>query len=107
VVDPHDLKGLEAVLREEMARPGVSVVITRRPCVMIRKPVSRAVAVLDPALCIGCRRCMSLGCPAISFRDGNPVINSLLCYPECRLCADVCPKGALSKDYSREAVDAD
>jgi len=107
VVDPHDLKGLESILREEMARPEVSVVITRRPCVMIRKPTGKATAVLDPATCIGCRRCLSLGCPAISFRDGKPVINTLLCYPDCRLCADVCPKGALSKDYRREAVDAE
>lgn len=107
VVDPHDLKGLESILREEMARPEVSVVITRRPCVMIRKPAGKATAVLDPAACIGCRRCLSLGCPAISFRDGKPVINTLLCYPDCRLCADVCPKGALSKDYRREAVDAE
>jgi len=107
VVDPHDLKGLESILREEMARPEVSVVITRRPCVMIRKPTGKATAVLDPAACIGCRRCLSLGCPAISFHDGKPVINTLLCYPDCRLCADVCPKGALSKDYRREAVDAE
>ena len=107
VVDPHDLKGLEAVLKEEMARPEASVVITRRPCVMVRKPSGKAVAVLDPEACIGCRRCMSLGCPALSFHDGRPVVNGLLCYPDCRLCADVCPKGALSKDYNREASRAD
>ncbi len=107
VVDPHDLPGLESVLKEEMARPEVSVVITRRPCVMVVRPRPGAVAKLDPSLCISCRRCMSLGCPAISFHDGRPVVNSLLCYPECRLCADVCPKGALSKDYRREAADAD
>jgi indolepyruvate ferredoxin oxidoreductase, alpha subunit len=99
VVDPHDLPGLEKVLREELAREEVSVVITRRPCIMIRKPESRAVAELDPAKCVSCKRCMSLGCPALSFVDGHPVVNRLLCYPECRLCADVCPKGALSKAY--------
>ncbi len=102
VVDPHDLKGLEAVLREEMDREGVSVVITRRPCVMVGRPSGSAVAVLDPELCISCRRCLSLGCPAISFENDRPVVNPLLCYPDCRLCADVCPKGALSKDYRRE-----
>lgn len=98
VVDPHDLKSLERILKEEMAVPEVSVVITRRPCVMIRRPEHRAVAVLDPAKCVSCRRCMSLGCPALSFVDGRPVVNAMLCYPECRLCADVCPKGALTKD---------
>jgi len=98
VVDPHDLPAMERVLKEEMASREVSVVIARRPCVMVRKVTHHEVAELQPELCIGCRRCMSLGCPALSFVDGKPVVNSLLCYPECRLCADVCPKGALRKN---------
>jgi indolepyruvate ferredoxin oxidoreductase alpha subunit len=102
VVDPHDLPEMERVLREEMAREEVSVVIACRPCVMIRKVSSKAVAELQADLCIGCRRCMSLGCPALSFKDKKPVVNRLLCYPECRLCADVCPKGALRKNTGGE-----
>jgi indolepyruvate ferredoxin oxidoreductase alpha subunit len=98
VVDPHNLPEMERVLKEEMAREEVSVVIARRPCVMIGKPSHSAVAELQPETCIGCRRCMSLGCPALSFKDKKPVVNKLLCYPECRLCADVCPKGALRKN---------
>jgi indolepyruvate ferredoxin oxidoreductase alpha subunit len=98
VVDPHDLPEMERVLKEEMAREEVSVVIARRPCVMIGKPSHSAVAELQPEICVGCRRCMSLGCPALSFKDKKPVVNKLLCYPECRLCADVCPKGALRKN---------
>jgi len=108
VVDPHDLPRMEKVLREELAVEEPSVIITRRPCVMLRKPGKRVTAELDREKCIGCRRCISLGCPALSFDAGekHPVVDRMICFPECRLCADVCPKGALTKDYDRGSCDA-
>ncbi len=98
VVDPHDLKEMKAAFEEEMARDELSVIITRRPCIMATRPSRRSVATLDPDACISCRQCMKLGCPAISWKDDRPVISRLLCWPNCNLCVQVCPVGALSKD---------
>jgi indolepyruvate ferredoxin oxidoreductase alpha subunit len=98
VVDPHDLEEMEKVLREEMERDELSVIITRRPCIMTYRPSKAATAVLDTEKCISCRICMNLGCPAISFEEDLPSINPMLCWPNCDLCVQVCPTGALSKD---------
>ena len=99
-VDPHDLKEMKRVLQEELDRDELSVIITKRPCVMAYKPKRKTVAVHDPDKCIHCRLCLKLGCPAISWDNEKniPVINEMLCWPNCNLCVQVCPKDALSKD---------
>jgi indolepyruvate ferredoxin oxidoreductase alpha subunit len=98
IVDPHDLPEMERVLKEEADREELSVIITRRPCVMTYRPEKRSVARLDSEKCIGCRQCMKLGCPAISWEGEKPEISKLLCWPNCNLCVQVCPVDALSKD---------
>jgi indolepyruvate ferredoxin oxidoreductase alpha subunit len=98
VVDPHDLPEMEKTFREEMARDELSVIITRRPCIMAYKPEKISVAKLDPEKCIGCKICMNLGCPAISWDVDKPDISSLLCWPNCNMCVQVCPVDAISKD---------
>lgn len=100
VVDPHDLKLMKQVLKEEYEAPELSVIITRRPCIMAYKPLRKTVAVHDPGKCVHCRACIRLGCPAISWdgEAGVPVISEMHCWPNCNLCVQVCPVGALSKD---------
>ncbi len=98
VVDPHDLPEMEKVFQDEMNREELSVIITRRPCVMAYKPKKISVAKLDPEKCISCRLCMQLGCPAISWDEDKPEISSHLCWPNCDLCVQVCPVDAISKD---------
>ena len=100
VVDPHDLKAMKQVLREETAAPEISVIITRRPCIMAYKPLRKTVAEHDPAKCVHCKACLRLGCPAISWNteDNVPVVSEMQCWPNCNLCVQVCPVGALSKD---------
>jgi indolepyruvate ferredoxin oxidoreductase alpha subunit len=98
VVDPHDLPEMEKALKEEMAREELSVIITRRPCIMTYRPRKISVAILDPDKCIGCKMCMKLGCPAISWDVDKPDISGLLCWPNCDLCVQVCPVDAISKD---------
>ena len=99
-VDPHDLPEMKRVLKEEMDRKELSVIITRRPCIMAYKPKRKTVAVHHPDKCIHCRLCLKLGCPAISWDSVKniPVINEMLCWPNCNLCVQVCPKDALTKD---------
>jgi indolepyruvate ferredoxin oxidoreductase alpha subunit len=100
VVDPHDLPEMKRALQEEMSRNELSVIITKRPCIMVYKPGRKTVAQHDPDKCIHCRICAKLGCPAISWEKEKkiPVINEMLCWPNCNLCVQVCPKDALSKD---------
>ncbi len=99
-VDPHNLKEMKKVLMEEFDRDELSVIITKRSCIMAYKPKRKTVAVHDPAKCIHCKLCLKLGCPAISWNseENIPVINEMLCWPNCNLCVQVCPKDALSKD---------
>jgi len=100
VVDPHDLQEMKKALQEEFDREELSVIITRRPCIMAYKPLRKTVAVHDVEKCVHCRLCARLGCPAISWNKEMkiPVINEMLCWPNCNLCVQVCPKDALSKD---------
>ena len=89
---------MEKALKEEMERDQLSVIITRRPCIMSYRPGKRSVASVDLEKCIGCRQCMNLGCPAISWEEDHPEISGLLCWPNCNMCVQVCPVDAISKD---------
>lgn len=98
VVDPHDLPEMEKVFKEEMIRDELSVIITRRPCIMAYKPIRKGIAVVDAEKCISCKLCMKLGCPAISWDGEKPEISKHLCWPDCNMCVQVCPVDAISKD---------
>lgn len=93
VVDPFDLPALEAILREETQREELSVVITKRPCVLIdRSAVKEAFAVSEE--CRNCGACLKLGCPAIVKGEKAVQIDASLCIG-CGLCADICPFHAI------------
>ncbi len=88
-VDPHDLPATEAVLREEDAREGLSVVIAKAPCALLVKETEQVFAV-DEDACTACGVCIRLGCPAISKApDGRAVIDVALCVG-CEQCVHVC-----------------
>ncbi len=99
-IDPHDLPLIKKAFEEEFERDELSVIITKRPCIMQYKPKRKTVAVLDESKCVHCKICIKLGCPAISWDEEKkiPVISDMLCWPNCNLCVQVCPKDALSKD---------
>ena len=71
VVDPYDLSQCESVIKEELAAPEASVVISRRPCALLKYVKHKAPLTVDTAKCVGCKACMKIGCPAISVRDGK------------------------------------
>ncbi len=93
VVDPFDVKQLEKVLKEETARPALSVVITQRPCALIIKQPGTPYY-SDPEKCRNCGMCMRIGCPAIKKTATGVWVDPTQCVG-CGLCARVCPFGAL------------
>ena len=92
VIDPFEVKDLEAVIKRETGRDELSVIITRRPCVMITKQEGTPNVITDN--CKNCRQCMKVGCPAIEMKDGRPYIVTTSCVG-CGLCTRVCPFDAI------------
>lgn len=92
VIDPFEVKDLEAVIKRETDRDELSVIITRRPCVMITKQEGTPNVITDN--CKNCRQCMKVGCPAIEMKDGRPYIVTTSCVG-CGLCTRVCPYDAI------------
>ncbi len=93
VVDPLDMARLKEVIKSEVAAPGPSVIIARRPCVLLTREAGPPVTV-DAEKCKGCKMCLKLSCPAISMQDGKSSVDANLCVG-CNLCVQVCTAGAM------------
>ena len=93
VVDPYDLKACDKVIKEELAVDEPSVIISRRPCALLKYVKHKAPLKVDPKKCIGCKSCMRIGCPAISIKEGKARVDDTLCVG-CGVCAQLCPKDA-------------
>jgi len=96
VVDPYDLKETERVIKEEVAKPCSSVVISRRPCALLKYVKHKAPIVPDKDKCTKCRLCMKIGCPAIMVTDKGVEIDHTLCVG-CGVCTELCHFGALKE----------
>lgn len=104
IVNPLDLEETKRVLAEEMERPETSVVITNKPCVLIKREnvyQRGQVYSVDEDECLGCRACLKIGCPAIEWRPaddgskkGKAHIDSLLCNG-CDVCRQLCKFDAI------------
>ena len=97
VVDPYDLAACREVVLRELAADEPSVIISRRPCVLLKSVKTRSPVTVNTDLCRGCRKCMSLGCPAISFRNKKAVIDHTLCVG-CDVCKQLCPFHAIESE---------
>ena len=89
VVDPYDLKACDAVLKEELAAAEPSVIISRRPCALLKYVKHKAPLAVDPGKCVGCKNCMKIGCPAISIKEGKAHVDATLCVG-CGVCEQLC-----------------
>ena len=94
VVDPYDLKACETAVKEELAAEEPSVIISRRPCVLLKSVKHNAPLAVDADKCRSCKRCMGLGCPAISLKDGKAKIDNTLCVG-CGVCKQLCAFDAI------------
>lgn len=96
-VDAFDTEKLEQIVKEEVARDAVSVIITKAPCVLLKgnvfpykcKPVEDA--------CKKCGMCLKPGCPALTKKaDGSIVIDDTMCNG-CGLCEQLCKFNAIER----------
>ncbi len=115
VVNPFNIKETRRVIKEELLRAGPSLVISRAPCALLavkQKALKKPPMRVDPDKCIGCKACLSIGCPPISWhrleniqvkiekktdkQEGVAVIDATLCNG-CTLCKQLCGVGAIEE----------
>ena len=94
-INAFDVEGLEKLLKQELARDEVSVIITKSPCVLLDKTPVTHVCQADASKCKKCGMCMKPGCPAITrLEDGTIRIDSTMCNG-CGLCRSQCKFDAI------------
>ncbi len=94
VVDPYNLAECDQAVKEELAANEPSVIISRRPCALLKYVKHKAPLIANSDKCVGCKSCMRIGCPAISIVDGKAKIDNTLCVG-CGVCQQLCKFDAL------------
>ncbi len=93
VVDPYDLAACDAVIKEELAANEPSVIISRRPCALLKTVKHKKPLSVNEEKCVGCKACMRIGCPAISMANGKAYVDATQCVG-CGVCEQLCKIGA-------------
>ena len=93
VVDPYDLAACDQAVKEELAAAEPSVIISRRPCALLKYVKHQPPLAVDPEKCKSCKACMKIGCPAISMKGGKAKVDNTLCVG-CGVCEQLCAFGA-------------
>lgn len=96
VVDPYDLEACDKAVKEELAAAEPSVIISRRPCALLKYVEVKPPLNVDKDKCKGCKMCMKLGCPAISIKGGKAQIDNTLCVG-CGVCKQLCKFDAITE----------
>lgn len=94
VVDAYDMAAVENAVREETAKDEVSVIIAKRPCVLLSKAATQPYVINQN--CKRCKACLKIGCPSIvNNEDGSVSINATMC-TGCGVCTQMCHFGAIT-----------
>lgn len=94
VVDPYKMADTEAVIKEELAKEEPSVIISRRPCALLKYVKHNPPLEVVYDNCKGCKSCLKIGCPAISMKDKKAVIDHTQCVG-CGICTEMCKFDAI------------
>lgn len=96
-VNAFDIQELEKVVKEEVARDAVSVIITKSPCVLLKEVSFPNVCKPLSEKCKKCGKCLQPGCPALTRNeDGTITIDQTMCNG-CGLCKQMCPFDAIEE----------
>ena len=96
IADPFDVKEFEKIVKEETAKDEPSVIIAERPCALLKTVKYTGRCVITDK-CKNCKMCLKAGCPAITVKNGKPVIDATQCNG-CTLCMNICPFDAIEKE---------
>ncbi len=94
VVDPYDLAATEKVITEELAADEPSVIISRRPCALLKYVKAKPSLKVDEDKCVACGACKKIGCPAITKKGKKAFIDITLCVG-CGVCQQLCRPNAI------------
>ena len=103
-INPFNLTETRTIIEEEMNRPEPSVIITDKPCVLIKREgifEKSPLLQISEEKCTGCRACLRIGCPAMEWipgegKKGRSHIDPLLC-TGCDVCRQLCKFGAIGR----------
>lgn len=106
-VDPNKLDDMKEAFNWAYSLEEPSVIITRWPCVLKKFSeedkkefidVFKSKCVVDEDKCIGCKKCIKTGCPALQFKKETKkvTIDPAQCVG-CEICVQVCPVNAIER----------
>ncbi len=96
-INPLNLKNSEHVFKQALQYPGVAVVISKYPCMLIKSRGKKKNFIVEVNEdCNNCMVCLEdLSCPAIyQIEDGSISIDTQLCR-NCSMCIQACPEKAI------------
>lgn len=111
-IDPNNLSEVRAALDWGIFNEEASVIITRWPCALKRfsdadkeefTDIFTQHCAVDTDSCVGCKKCLKSGCPALAFNSVVPkksAINREMCLG-CEVCLQICPVNAIYVEEAR------
>lgn len=96
VVDPYDIPATKKAIEEELLVDAPSVIISRRPCALLKEVKHNPPFTVETDKCVGCKACLKIGCPAISIKDKKSQIDFTQCVG-CGMCTPYCKFDAIKE----------
>ncbi len=97
VCDPYNLEETDKAVKEELAVKEPSVIISRRPCALLKYVKHNPPLRVNAEKCRSCKACMKLGCPSLSFKEGKAFVDKTQCVG-CGVCEQLCKFSAFEKN---------
>lgn len=101
VVDPYDIAGTRKAIKAELEVDAPSLIISRRPCILLKSVKRNPPLHVETDKCVGCKACMKIGCPAISFKDKKSAIDFTQC-TGCGMCKPLCHFDAIQEGKNHD-----